>query len=73
MTEQEYRYILYRQRKLPEQITATRIKLSNLLCEADRIAMTADILKHEFQGDLIAMERARMRNMPVAGLTAGLI
>lgn len=40
MTEREYRSIVNRQRRLPEQIGAARKRLANLEAEAVRLGMT---------------------------------
>lgn len=59
VNERRYQQIINRQRRLPEQIADTRRKLSDLIAEADRYGMLAQILGDQFDGDLIALERSR--------------
>ena len=73
MSEAEYISIINRQRRLPEQIRMQRRKISMLLNEAERYGMLDDMLHEEFNGDLIAMEKARMKHKSIAGITEGLV
>ncbi len=75
MNERRYLQIINRQRRLPEQIEATRRKLSDLINESERYGMLPDVLIDQFDGDLIALERSRQSYhcVSVPGITAGLI